>query len=472
MENQMNKIFLGLDVSKGYADLTVIDDNGKIITPSLRLPDNNSGYISLLKLVSDLKTDPNTLCYAGMESTGGFETHWFNLLSKRSDLFYNVFIFNGYCTKHYQKALSERNKTDAVSSRVIAQFIRNNHENMANSHSHLYHKYKKILYTIKTEDKRKTQNINQLRQVLYEYFPEFSSIMPDKFSNCHLLFLINLPSRQSVLEAENTSLMKIPYIKQSFVDKLVKLCKDTVLSAQPDDEYSNILIPKLATEIMNYNKNIAQFTEILTKAIPKEQIELLCSIPGLGVRSAIALLILIGDINNFESGKNLASYFGVHPITNNSGNVEKSRMSKQGNPYARQILYHIVFQMFKKKSFFNPYLETVVLKFNGKKMKAVGLMMHKVCHIIFSMLTYNTKFDCERFKQDRNRKNQSKPQKSNDIQDFFKNNNLKPEDWEAPLSNSKRKQIYKTIKREPQNSKESSAGSSRPSSDSNLVKRE
>jgi len=460
----MNKIFLGLDVSKGFADCTIIDNNGTNLIKPMRLPDNNSGYNLLLKTVSGLKTDQELLCYAGMESTGGLETHWFNLLFNKKEIFDKAFVFNGYRTKHYQKALNERNKTDAVSSKVIAQYIRNNHENMLEAKPHLYHQYKKFLYTIKDYDVLKTKSINQLRQILYEFFPEFSSLMPDKFYDCHLRFLMAFPSRKAVLKAKKKTLMKIPYIKEDFVDRLVKLCKETILIAQPINDFAYVHIQKLARDIFNYKKDIDLYFEKLSQALPKEQIDLLCTIPGVGKQSAISLLILIGDVKNFDSGKKLSAYFGVHPVSNNSGNVEMSRMSKQGNPYARQILYQIVFQMFKQSSFFNPYFEKMIDKFQEKKKKAAGAMMQKVCRIIWSILTFNKPFDCERFKHDREMTAKSKEQTVDNTNLFFKDNNLKYEDWETSMPNKIKKKLIKAKKREPQDNKLSSTGSSRPSS--------
>jgi transposase len=70
-------------------------------------------------------------------------------------------------------------------------------------------------------------------------------------------------------------------------------------------------------------------------------IKSLLEIPGIGVITATALYASIGNIHLFESGRNLASWLGITPKENSSGNRRRmGRISKQGDPYLRTLLIH------------------------------------------------------------------------------------------------------------------------------------
>lgn len=66
--------------------------------------------------------------------------------------------------------------------------------------------------------------------------------------------------------------------------------------------------------------------------------KLLRTIPGIGETIAPALLVEIGDINRFPSGKTLAAYAGLDPKVKQSGASLKhnTKITKRGSPYLRQ----------------------------------------------------------------------------------------------------------------------------------------
>jgi hypothetical protein len=199
---------------------------------------------------------------------------------------------------------------------------------------------------------------------------------------------------------------------------------------------------------------------MLSDILPKESIDILCTIPGVGRRSAIGMIVLIGDINRFDSAKKLVAYFGVHPVANNSGDVEKSRMSKQGNPYARAVLYQITLQMWLKSSFFNLYINQDNDKMNNKKKKAMGKYMQTICKVMWALLKSKTPFNKEKYKLDHSKKLRQNENNNLMIDNFI---DLNIAEVNAPISGKMKKKIQKEIiKREPQDNKLSSTGSSRP----------
>lgn len=65
----------------------------------------------------------------------------------------------------------------------------------------------------------------------------------------------------------------------------------------------------------------------------------LATIPGVGVVTASAVLAAIGDGRQFKSGREFAASIGLVPRQNSSGGKERlGRISKQGDPYLRQLM--------------------------------------------------------------------------------------------------------------------------------------
>jgi transposase len=76
-------------------------------------------------------------------------------------------------------------------------------------------------------------------------------------------------------------------------------------------------------------------------AIQTPAIELLRTIPGIGLLSSTALVGFVGDITRFPSGRHFASYLGLTPREYSSGSRRRlGRISKQGDAYLRTLLIH------------------------------------------------------------------------------------------------------------------------------------
>jgi transposase len=77
----MESFYLGIDVSKGYSDFVMIDQQKKTVVENFQLDDTFDGHSQLYEVVSRFLADhPQATLYAGVESTGGYENNWYNEL--------------------------------------------------------------------------------------------------------------------------------------------------------------------------------------------------------------------------------------------------------------------------------------------------------------------------------------------------------------------------------------------------------
>jgi len=94
--------------------------------------------------------------------------------------------------------------------------------------------------------------------------------------------------------------------------------------------------------------------EILNRLKPYEkQIELACSVPGIGRDSAASILaetgMDMGDDGPFPSCHHLSSWSGICPGNNESGGKRKSGKTRKGNRWLRAALSQTAWAAAAKK---------------------------------------------------------------------------------------------------------------------------
>ena len=124
----------------------------------------------------------------------------------------------------------------------------------------------------------------------------------------------------------------------------------------------------------------------------KEQSELLCSIPGIGEKTAQMLLSEI-EFSRFGSARAVAAHAGVTPRKRQSGSsLNTTRLSKMGNARLRKALYFPAIVATSR----NIAVKDLAgrLARNGKaKMQIVCAAMRKLLHIAFGVLKHKTPFN-------------------------------------------------------------------------------
>ena len=122
--------YLGIDVSKGYADLILLDSQKNIVEKNFQLDDTSQGHNQLSDLIRNFfSRHPKDTLYAAVESTGGYENNWLNTLQNLQTQF-NLFAarLNPKGVHHNSIAGMKRIITDKVSAQNIAEYMINHPE--------------------------------------------------------------------------------------------------------------------------------------------------------------------------------------------------------------------------------------------------------------------------------------------------------------------------------------------------------
>ncbi len=124
----------------------------------------------------------------------------------------------------------------------------------------------------------------------------------------------------------------------------------------------------------------------LVKEDQEQQLTLLTSVPGIGQKTALFLIVITDGFSKFEKASQLCSYVGITPTTRESGSSVRgrARISKVGNRKLRNLLFLCAFNACKHNKACRELYERIVNKGKSKKLAliAVANKLLKQCFAI------------------------------------------------------------------------------------------
>ena len=126
----------------------------------------------------------------------------------------------------------------------------------------------------------------------------------------------------------------------------------------------------------------------------KRIVILLCSIPGIGMLTAVTIL---GETNGFDLIRNkrqLASYAGFDVKEKQSGTSVKgkARISKRGNKYLRKAMHLPALTAIRHDERFKAIFARIVSK-HGIKMKAAVAVQRKLLEMTYTLYKKQEQYD-------------------------------------------------------------------------------
>jgi transposase len=184
------------------------------------------------------------------------------------------------------------------------------------------------------------------------------------------------------------------YIKQSTMLKN-KLHGEAVLGNP-----SKIVVSSLKRILKQVQKDIKMIEDkllILVKEVHKKVLTDLKSIPGIGPKTSLMLVVLTDGFARFKSGIELCSYAGLTPLIRQSGSSVKGRprISKIGNQKLRNLLFMCSFNACKYNKACKAIYDRIVAKGKSKKLALIAVcnkLLKQAFAIAKSGLTYDNNY--------------------------------------------------------------------------------
>ena len=390
-------VYIGADVSKGYADFCVLSDEGEA-RQRLRLDDTREGHDRMEELVrSCAEQQPGETLLVGMEATGGLELNWLSTLKTlEQDADLRVYQLNPYVLRKFVEQRLHVSKTDASSARSIADYLR---RGLAEDHT----PYREDgpsqgLRTLARKTKRmigqSVQLKNELQALLQRAHPELVQHLRGHMSQWILKLIQEYPTPVKLSEAAPQEIAAIPYVTEAKARRLIGAARDSVASQQ--DEDTGLALSLMAEDLLRLEKRIDRLKSRLWNRIKDRRApHLLKSIGGIGKWSATVLYCEIGDVARFASPKQLVAYAGLDPRREQSGDQQTDQgISKRGNRRIRSILYGCVTAAIRGESNLPVRALYDRLRAKGKHQKTAEVAcMRKLLAIVYGCWSNDQWFD-------------------------------------------------------------------------------
>ena len=437
------KWYLGIDVSKGYADFALVSELLVQLEETFQLDDTRSGHEQLeIWLEALFKQHPHLEIDCGLESTGGFENNWYALLIKlSSSIPIRAARLNPSTVKNASRALLNANKTDAESAKEIAGYLKRYTDQIDFAvRDNQYASFRSLQNHLELVTKQKTQLINELKQILYSSFPELQRFCKQGIPGWVLELLMQYPSPEKLVRQKPLKLARIKGITEEKAKSLIEKAQVTIAS-RSNSTYE-FLIVQLATEVKHKQGKIKQLKQYLEDHCKGKEKEWLESIKGIGSYSAAAIMIQIEDVHRFASPKELASYFGLHPLIKMSGDKRMvSRMSKQGRPAMRALLFMCANSAVRC----DEHMRNIYARHRAKgknHKQALGAIMHKMTRVIWGVLMHEKPYDSRIDLANQAKNNQNPVQ--DELKEIENKRRMQKFDSDAPVSRiaSKKRRVH------------------------------
>lgn len=144
----------------------------------------------------------------------------------------------------------------------------------------------------------------------------------------------------------------------------------------------------LLEELAQVQARVARLTaELDTRAAKHPGVALLRTIPGVGVRTAEAVVAYLDDVRRFARIKQVGCYFGLVPCQDASAGRERlGHITGDGPPTVRKLLCESAWQTIRRSPALKAYFEQVRRGDAGRKKIALVATAHKLARTMAAML--------------------------------------------------------------------------------------
>ena len=180
------------------------------------------------------------------------------------------------------------------------------------------------------------------------------------------------PPSQYIIEANELHRLIVLLLKQRTA------LKNKLHGVKAKRVTASVVVASLRRQIRSLDTEVSALEMKLEGVVKAHQADLmtrLCSIPGIGKRTAIYLIVITQGFEKFENSRQLISYFGLNPTIHESGSSirGRSRISKTGNNHIRNLLFMCSFTACEHNKSCSEIYNRIVAKGKSKKLALIAV---------------------------------------------------------------------------------------------------
>lgn len=332
----------------------------------------------------------------GFESTGSYGEPLLHFLRKKKVTIVQV---NPMHTKKVKELEGNSpNKTDKKDPKVIADIIVLGHSLTLVVPEGPAAELRRLTHARERSIQRRTALFNQLQELVFVLFPEFSQVMKNMKTKSAMYLLKHFPIPQAILECGLETLTLIlrkvsrGKLGEERAQGLYEACKYSV-GIQEGRESILLEIREILVQIETSDQFIAMLEEKMSfylQQIPASRFIL--SMKGIGEVTTAGLIGEVGDFNKFRTIAEITKLAGLDLFEISSGAHQGNRrISKRGRSLMRKLLYFAAINTVRKGGVmhaqYHRYLDRGMLK-----KKALVAIARKLLRIIFSLVRNQHEF--------------------------------------------------------------------------------
>ncbi len=336
----MQQVYLGADVSKGYADFCFLGENGSRLPLGDRWDDTPAGHAHVRQALAQLRSQhPQLQFTVGVEASGGLERNWLKLFRSLAGSHDQVFQLNPLVVKRFRERHLHQNVTDQTSAADLADYLREGRREADRPYEPELQGARTLHSALRNQIKRSVGIQNELHNLLPVVQPALVQYCRQGFPAWLLAVLRRYPLASQLARARAATLAALPYVTADRAAELIAAAKTSVASLT--DPETALVIQDLVKELQRLEASIAGRKKILEQRLKDDpEVRRMRSIPGIGPATAVCLRLEAGTLTRFRSANALVAFGGLDPLNHQSGDTQRNGgISHRGNSAIRAALY-------------------------------------------------------------------------------------------------------------------------------------
>lgn len=363
--------FAGIDIARHTHLVAVVDESLSVLVKPTPITEDAAGYQKLIALLGS----PMGLLVV-MEATGHY---WRNLFAYLCARGFVSAVVNPLRIRHFAKVDLRRAKTDRTDALTIARFGAEKRPKPMAPPDPVLDNLRALVHLQHRLGQDFADRTRQLHRLLILVFPEFTQVVRTLQSQRATLLLRHYPSAQAFRQAEPHQIASLRAgrydVRASIAASLVTAARTSV--AQHHSAAYDMAVRAFCTDLDTLRQSLRHLDAEIHKTVHEHPLTaLFLSIEGLGTLTAARLLARLGDPARFRSAAALASYVGVVPATQESGQSRPARapLSPLGNADLRAELWMPTLVAIKRNAWLRAYYQRLVARGKPRKLAVVASM--------------------------------------------------------------------------------------------------